>query len=57
MEAAALRDRLLQRGFSHNCLKKAFRWANGQERHKLLFGPKKKKGDETDIVRINHKIP
>lgn len=44
-ETAALRDRLLCRGYSHSTLKKAFRRANGQTRRELLFIHRRKTDD------------
>lgn len=36
-EANKLRERLIDRGYSSTCLKKAFRRARGQLRHNILF--------------------
>lgn len=39
-EANKLRERLLERGYSPTCLKKAFKRARGQLRHNILFSKK-----------------
>ena len=53
LEAAALRDRLLERGYSKKCLKKSFQRANGQLRQNLLVKKTKKNStDGSDTLRI-----
>lgn len=49
-EAGELRKRLLMRGYSHTCLKKAFKRANNQVRQDLLFS--KKKTDTAQATQI-----
>lgn len=50
-EAAALRDRLLLRGYFYSILKKAFKRANAQTRCELLFGHRRRT-DDSSVVRM-----
>lgn len=48
-EADNLRTRLIARGYSNKCLKKAFKKATSQTRQQLLYGVKSPKSDDNQI--------
>lgn len=52
LDAGKLQDRLLARGYSRSCLRRAYNKTIGQSRQKLLFQSKSKKNSNFDPMRI-----